>query len=50
MEILPGGGEFIRDNFKEAEDSNFFAYFLVMTGGCIVVYVLFHNRNKVSYF
>uniref|UniRef100_A0A224XNU6 Putative trans-golgi network integral membrane protein tgn38 n=1 Tax=Panstrongylus lignarius TaxID=156445 RepID=A0A224XNU6_9HEMI len=47
MDIVPGGGEYIRDNFKEAEDSNFFAYFLVMTGGCIVVYVVFHNRNKL---
>lgn len=47
MDIVPGGGGYRPDKFKEAEDSNFFAYFLVMTGGCIVVYVVFHNRNKL---
>ncbi|KAK9505687.1 hypothetical protein O3M35_009680 [Rhynocoris fuscipes] len=40
-------GEYVHDHFKDAEDSNFFVYFLFMTGGCIVAYVLFHNRNKL---
>ncbi|XP_034250460.1 trans-Golgi network integral membrane protein 1-like [Thrips palmi] len=34
-------------NFEEAEDSHFFAYFMSLSGLCILSYLVYHNKRKI---
>lgn len=36
--------------FSDAEDTNFFTYFLFSIGIFILGYVVYHNKNKVNFY
>lgn len=42
--------EMIDDPFYEETDSNFFAYFMFLMVGCVLAYVVYHNKKKMIAF